>query len=44
MRERDMRPGPDVGRILRRILEAQVSGEITTRENALRFVRDLSLD
>ncbi len=34
-----MKPGPEVGRILRLIEEGQAVGEITTREEALRFAQ-----
>jgi tRNA nucleotidyltransferase/poly(A) polymerase len=32
-------PGPEVGRLLAEIAEAQFAGEVTTRDEALRFVR-----
>ncbi|MCI0396345.1 MAG: HDIG domain-containing protein, partial [Chloroflexi bacterium] len=33
-------PGPEIGRLLRLIEEAQAAGEITTREEALRLARE----
>jgi tRNA nucleotidyltransferase/poly(A) polymerase len=35
-------PGPELGRIKRALLEAQIRGEVTTREEAERFVRALT--
>lgn len=35
-------PGPQVGRYLELIREAQVAGEVTTREQAVAFIRSLS--
>jgi poly(A) polymerase len=35
-------PGPEVGRLLDELAEAQFAGEITTRDEALRFVRTLA--
>jgi hypothetical protein len=32
-------PGPEVGRLLERIAEERAAGTITTREEALEFVR-----
>ncbi len=39
MAELGLEPGPEVGRVLRAIEEAQASGEITTREEALALAR-----
>ncbi len=36
-----IRPGPTVGRILDAVIEAQVSGEVTTREEALHLAREI---
>ncbi|MBI2934968.1 MAG: CCA tRNA nucleotidyltransferase [Chloroflexi bacterium] len=36
-----MRPGPDLGKILEEVREAQASGEVRTREEALVFARNL---
>jgi poly(A) polymerase len=36
-----MGPGPEVGRVLRSLLEAQATGEVTTAEEALRLARSL---
>jgi poly(A) polymerase len=35
-------PGPEVGRLLDELAEAQFAGEVTTRDEALRFVRTLA--
>ncbi len=35
-----MGPGPDVGKILEAVREAQTSGELTTRQEALAYIRD----
>jgi poly(A) polymerase len=35
-------PGPEVGRLLDQLAEAQFAGEVTTRDEALRFVRTLA--
>lgn len=35
----ELRPGPEVGRLLRLLEEAQAGGEVTTREEALTFAR-----
>ena len=39
MREFDLKPGPHVGEILEAIREAQATGKISTREEALSFAR-----
>jgi tRNA nucleotidyltransferase/poly(A) polymerase len=39
MRELGLKPGPIIGDLLERVREGQVSGEIVTAEDALRFVR-----
>ena len=36
-----IQPGPTVGRILNAVIEAQVSGEVTTREEALHLAREI---
>lgn len=36
---RNLRPGPDVGRIVEALREAQAAGDVTTREEAEAFVR-----
>ncbi len=36
-----MRPGPEIGRILETVREAQASGEVTTREEALTLVEGI---
>jgi len=33
-------PGPEVGEILETVREAQAAGEVTTRDEALSYVRD----
>ena len=38
----DMRPGPEIGRLLRAVEEAQGAGEIHTREEALGLIRRLA--
>ena len=35
-------PGPEVGRLLAEVAEAQFAGELRTRDEALRFVRRLA--
>jgi putative nucleotidyltransferase with HDIG domain len=40
LREFDLQPGPQIGELLEAIREAQVSGEVHTREQALALVRD----
>ncbi|MFA5078148.1 MAG: HD domain-containing protein [Dehalococcoidia bacterium] len=35
-----MHPGKDIGRLLRMVREAQAAGEISTREDALQYVRN----
>jgi hypothetical protein len=39
MRETGLQPGPRVGELLEAIREAQVSGQVRTREEALALVR-----
>ncbi len=39
MNELHMQPGPEIGRILRLIQEAQAAGELSTRADALAFAR-----
>jgi poly(A) polymerase len=39
MRELDLPPGPQIGRLLELVREAQVSGEVYTREDALALAR-----
>jgi tRNA nucleotidyltransferase/poly(A) polymerase len=39
MRELDLRPGPQIGQLLETVREAQVSGEVRTREEALGLLR-----
>jgi len=34
-------PGPEVGRLLEAVREAQASGEVSTREEALQFVKEI---
>ncbi|MCP4427377.1 MAG: polynucleotide adenylyltransferase, partial [Chloroflexi bacterium] len=34
-----LKPGPEIGRLLRLIQEAQAAGELTNREEALQFAR-----
>ena len=36
-----LRPGPQVGRLLEAVREAQAGGEVTTREQALALAREL---
>jgi putative nucleotidyltransferase with HDIG domain len=36
----DLTPGPQIGRLLEALQEAQATGVVTTREDALAFVRD----
>jgi hypothetical protein len=33
--------GPEVGSIMNRLLEAQITGEVTSRDTAVTFVKDL---
>ena len=35
-----IRPGPEIGRLLEAVREAQAVGEVTTREEALEYVRE----
>ncbi len=35
-----LKPGPELGRLLEKLREAQAAGEVTTREQALAFIRD----
>jgi len=35
-----MSPGPKIGEILEQVREAQASGELTTREEALSYIRE----
>ena len=35
-----MSPGPELGQLLEAVREAQASGEIATRDEALAYVRD----
>jgi len=35
-------PGPEIGEILEKVREAQASGEVTTREEALSFIGKLA--
>jgi hypothetical protein len=42
MREISIGPGPDVGRLLAALEEAQATGEVSNREEALEFVRRLT--
>jgi poly(A) polymerase len=39
MRELELEPGPRVGELLEAIREAQVEGDVRTREEALAFAR-----
>ncbi len=39
MRELKLRPGPEIGRLLRTIQEAQAAGEVQTREEALELAQ-----
>ena len=39
----DLRPGPQVGAILEAVAEAQVEGKITTRAEALEFVKNIKV-
>ena len=38
-----VKPGPEIGRLLEMVHEAQADGELTTREQALSFIRDCLL-
>lgn len=40
MRELGLKPGPQIGRLLEAVREAQAAGEITTRDEALAHARD----
>ncbi len=40
LREFDLEPGPQIGELLEAVREAQVSGEVGSREGALALVRD----
>ena len=40
LREFDLQPGPQIGELLEAVREAQVSGEVHTREEAMALVRD----
>jgi hypothetical protein len=44
MRELNLSEGPEVGRLLEAIREAQAAGEVTTREEALALARRLKSD
>jgi len=35
-----MSPGPDMGRLLEAVREAQAAGDVTTRDEALQFVQE----
>jgi putative nucleotidyltransferase with HDIG domain len=37
----DMEPGPEVGKMLRKLHEAQATGQVTTREQALQLIEGL---
>ena len=39
MRELNLKPGPEIGRLLRLLQEAQAAGEVTTKEQAIHFIR-----
>ncbi len=39
MQELELTPGPEIGRLLRLLEEAQAAGQLTTREEALAFAR-----
>jgi poly(A) polymerase len=39
MRELGLAPGPEVGRLLNKVQEAQAAGEVSTREEALEYLR-----
>ncbi len=39
LREFELQPGPRIGELLEAVREAQVTGEVATREEALAFVR-----
>ena len=41
MQELDLPPGKQIGRILEAIREAQASGEVTTREEALALAKQV---
>ena len=40
-RELDVRPGPDLGRLLAQLEEDRFAGEVTTREQAVARAREL---
>jgi hypothetical protein len=40
--ELGIEPGPEVGRLLAEVAEAQFAGELRTRDEALRYVRTLA--
>jgi poly(A) polymerase len=40
MELRDLGPGPEVGRVIEALREAQAAGDVGSREEAERFVRD----
>jgi hypothetical protein len=42
MQELGMAPGPELGRVLEALTEAQAAGEVTTREQALEQARALA--
>ena len=37
----NLNPGPEVGKLLEEVKEAQAAGEITTREQAVAYVKHL---
>jgi hypothetical protein len=39
LHELDLQPGPQIGELLEAVLEAQVSGEVRTRADALALAR-----
>lgn len=41
MRALDLKPGPEVGRLLRLLQEAQAAGEVNSRETAVQFVQQV---
>jgi hypothetical protein len=44
MAELDLAPGPQIGRLLEAIREAQAAGELHTREAALSLARELRVN
>jgi hypothetical protein len=38
-----MKPGPRIGELLEQVRESQASGELTTREEALDYIRNILL-